>query len=89
MDYIILLAIFTAQLVSSLLSTLTIYGAVGRSAIKFISIAAISDTVKLSVIAGVTIQALHGNWVSIAAAVLGGAVGNTIAYYMKNNLRGA
>jgi hypothetical protein len=83
MDYIILLAIFTAQLVSSLLSTLTIYGAIGSSAIKFISIAAISDTVKLSVIAGVTIQALHGNWVSIAVAVLGGAVGNTIAYYMK------
>jgi hypothetical protein len=72
MNYIILLSIFTAQLVSSLLSTLTIYGAVGASVLNFVTIAAISDTVKLSVIAGVTIQVISGNWLSIAAAVIGG-----------------
>lgn len=80
-----LLLIFVAQLSSSLLSTLTLYAAIGASGPRYVATAAVSDAVKLGVIAGVSVQAVAGNWYGIAAAVAGGCVGNAIAYAARKH----
>ena len=80
----ILAIICIAQAVSSLLSTATLYAAIGDSKWKFVTTAAISDTVKLTVYAAVAVEAVRGNWMGIAAAVIGGAIGNAVAHYIRN-----
>lgn len=47
-----LILIFLAQLASSLMSTLTLYAAIGASGVRYVATAAASDAVKLGVIAG-------------------------------------
>lgn len=72
-----------SQMISSALSTATIHAAVSNSTIRFVCIAAISDAVKLTVIASVTIIAINGSFYGILAAVCGGAMGNLIAFKMR------
>ena len=76
--------ILTAQCVSSLLSTATVHAVTGNSIKKAILIAAISDTLKLSLTSGIIISVIGGNTMAIAAAVTGGVVGNYIAMVIKS-----
>lgn len=78
-----LLILLAAQAVSSYLSTATLHAAIGPSAGRFVVTAAISDTVKLSVYASVAVLAVRGSWWGIAAAVVGGAIGNAIAHSVR------
>ncbi len=82
----ILLLIFAAKCVSSLLSTLTLYAAIYATALRFVSTAALSDSIKLGVISSVAVQAASGNWWGIGAAVAGGVLGNAIAYAMRQRM---
>lgn len=75
-----LLLIFVAQAASSALSTATLHAAVGNSSVRYVLTASVSDAVKLGVLSGVVALAVSGNWMGIAAAVAGGAVGNFIAH---------
>lgn len=75
-----LLALLVAQAVSSYLSTATLHAAIGNSARRFVATAALSDTVKLSVYTSVAVMAVRGSWLGIAAAVVGGVIGNAIAH---------
>lgn len=77
---IALLLVFAAQAASSALSTATIHAAVGNSAMRLVLTASVSDAVKLSVLSGVVALAVSGNWMGIAAAVAGGALGNYLAH---------
>lgn len=79
-----LLVICLAQAISSLLSTATLYAAIGDSKWRFVATAAVSDTVKLTVYAAVAVEAVRGNWMGVAAAVIGGAIGNAVAHWLKN-----
>jgi hypothetical protein len=40
-----------------------------------------------AVTAGITSQVISGNWIAIAAAVTGGAIGNTAAMIIKTSYR--
>lgn len=75
-----LLLIFFAQAASSALSTATIHAAVGKSSLRLVLTASVSDAVKLGVLSGVVALAVSGNWLGIASAVAGGALGNFIAH---------
>lgn len=81
----ILSLIFICQLASSLLSTMTIHAITGSSPLKATGVAAISDTLRWSLIAGVTSQVVGGNLHAIGAAVIGGAIGNYIAMIIKQS----
>lgn len=75
-----LVAVAAAQALSSYLSTATLHAAIGRSAVRFVATAAVSDTVKLTIYASVAVMAVRGQWTGIAAAVMGGVVGNAVAH---------
>ena len=79
----ILVLIFLAQLAYSLMSTLKLYAAIDDTAITYAGLAAISDAFKLSVLAGVSVEVVAGNWVALGSAVIGGMVGNVIAYQLR------
>lgn len=80
-DWTSLVLLLAAQALSSFLSTATLHAAIGKSWIRFVTTAAISDTVKLTVYASVAVMAFRGSWYGIIAAVLGGAMGNALAHF--------
>lgn len=75
-----LLILLAAQALSSYLSTATLHAAIGPSVSRFVTTAAISDTVKLAVYTSVAVLAVRGSWWGIVAAVAGGAIGNAVAH---------
>lgn len=79
----ILVLIFLAQLAYSLMSTLKLYAAINDTAITYAGLAAISNAFKLSVLAGVSVEAVAGNYVALVSAVFGGMVGNIIAHHLR------
>jgi hypothetical protein len=74
-----LIVLVAAQAVSSFLSTATLHAAIGRSTWRFVTVAALSDAVKLTIYASVAVLAMKGTWLGIVAAVVGGVIGNTAA----------
>ena len=75
-----LLILLLAQAASSYLSTATLHAAIGTSATRFVTTAAVSDAVKLAVYTSVAVLAVRGSWWGIVAAVVGGAFGNAAAH---------
>lgn len=57
-----LLVLLAAQAMSSYLSTATLHAAIGNSAARFVTTAALSDTVKLTVYTSVAVLAVQGSW---------------------------
>lgn len=80
-----LLILLGAQAVSSYLSTATLHAAIGKSTPRFIATAAVSDTVKLSVYTSVAVLAFRGSLLGIAAAVVGGVIGNAVAHMTRRS----
>jgi len=81
MDTYLIIAL--SQAGSSYLSTATIHAVTGSRIFKAVFVAAVSDSLKLGVIAGITKQAIAGDYYAIAAAVVGGAIGNLLAMTIK------
>lgn len=80
-----LLLIFAAQATGSFFATRVFHAALADSATRFVMTAAVADTVKLSVLSGVAALAVSGNWMGIAAAVAGGALGNYLAHKTRSS----
>lgn len=78
-----LVLLLMAQAVSSYFSTLTIRAAVSAKLVRFVAIAAISDTIKLTIISSVSVLALQGHWLGVPFAVMGAAIGNTIEHLLR------
>jgi len=74
------LALLASQALSSYLGTRKTFSLMSDSTAGYVSAAAFSDAVKLTVVSGVAATVVQGNWTGIVAAVLGGAVGNAIAH---------
>jgi len=81
----VLLLIGAVQAASSALSTATIRAAMGESSSRYALTGSISDAVKLGVISGVSALAVSGNFLGIAAAVAGGAIGNYLAHKTRSS----
>lgn len=78
-----LILLFLAQLAYSLMSTLKLYAAIDDTAATYAGLAAVSDAFKLSVMAGVSVEAVAGNWIALGSAVAGGVVGNIAAHHIR------
>lgn len=83
-NLITLLLIFAAQAAGSFFTTRVFHAALGDSAARFVMTAALADTVKLGVLSGVATLAVSGNWMGVAAAVAGGALGNLVAHKLRS-----
>jgi len=77
------LIIFFAQILCSLVRTLSVNALVRSDIYQAVGITAISDFVLLSSWAFIMKTALAGGWGGILIAVLGSSVGNTIAMLYK------
>jgi len=75
------LALLASQALSSYLGTRKTFSLMGGSTAGYVTSAAFSDAVKLTVVSGVAATVVQGTWTGIAAAVVGGAVGNAIAHW--------
>ena len=76
------IAICAAQALSSYLGTRKTFSLMAASTTGYVASAALSDAVKLTVVSGVAATVVQGTWIGIAAAVLGGALGNALAHYL-------
>jgi len=70
-----------AQAISSYLSVSVLHAAIKSPMLRFVTTAAVSDLVKLSVYSSVAIIAVKGSWSGVIAAVVGGVVGNALAHH--------
>jgi hypothetical protein len=72
--------VMLTQAVSSYLGVRTLHAALGPSRARFVLAAVISDSVKFGVYTWVAVIAVRGSALGIAAAVLGGALGNALVH---------
>ncbi len=76
------LALIAAQALSSYLGTRKTFSLMRDSTSSYVASAVFSDAVKLTVVSGVAATVVQGSWTGIAAAVVGGALGNAIAHWL-------
>lgn len=75
------LALLSAQALSSYLGTAKTFTLMRDSTTRYVAAAALSDSVKLTVVSGVAATVVGGSWTGIVAAVLGGILGNAVAHF--------
>lgn len=82
------LALLASQALSSYLGTRKTFSLIGSSTSGYVASAALSDTVKLTVVSGVAATVVSGTWTGIAAAVVGGMLGNALAHFQARRKAG-
>lgn len=82
------LALLASQALSSYLGTRKTFSLIGSSTSGYVASAALSDAVKLTVVSGVAATVVSGMWTGIAAAVVGGMLGNALAHFQARRKAG-
>jgi hypothetical protein len=75
--------VFVAQVICSIVRTLSINALVGRRILVAVSITALSDLILLSSWATIMKLVMAGSYLGLVVAVAGSACGNTIAMHLK------